>query len=504
MQEFPLKPLNLLGKEFKLLAKNTSMLAATRVFQFLTGLFRIKLSAVLLGTVGMGVIDQFTFLTNKISRLSTIGTVEGFIKQVASNTQNEKIEQILNSTLKSYILVISGFVVVSSAISLFFQDFLTNYIFGDLIYIEYFYLAILTFPLLVIGSVPFSILKAFKNIKAISKSRIYIVIAQLIIAIPMIYFYKLNGAIIYIPISYIIDFLFLHYFAKKYYYTKYNLSIISVIKAPLITAYLKELFVFSGFGLTVGVYAVISEVVCRSIVVSELGVEIIGVYSPIILFSSLFSGFILPSLSTYLYPRFCELTKNDEVNDVINSAIRLATLVLIPFLFIGIPFQKLLIVLFFSSDFIEATNYLPYHFLGMVFFVWGYVFSQWFTPNGKIKIYGFFRVIYFTVDIVVTYYFVKYFGLYGWMLKFIIAPVLFSGIYHIYLRKKISFVLTSKNMKIMFFLLAGAALLILLQFFYNMQIVTMVIGVLLFFSTYFFLNNDEIGFLKKLLSYIKR
>ena len=277
------------------------MLAVTRVFEFLSGLFRVKISAILLGTFGMGIIDQFTFLINKISRFTTTGTVEAFVKQIASNTQSDKIAKILNSAIKSYSLVIFGFVIIVSSIALFFKEYFTEYFFGDITFVKYFYLALLTFPLLVLRSIPFSILKAFKNVKTISKSRIYIVVVQLFIAIPMIYFFELKGAILYIPISYIIDLLFLYYFTRKFYLSENKISIISIIKAPLITSYLKELFLFSGFGFTVGVYAIFSAIICRSIIVANLGVEAIGIYSPIILFSSLFTGlFFQPSQHIYI------------------------------------------------------------------------------------------------------------------------------------------------------------------------------------------------------------
>ena len=192
MLDFQQKKLNLLGNEFKLLAKNASMLAGTRVFEFLTGLIRVKISAILLGTFGMGIVDQFTFITNKISEFTTKGTVDAFVKQIASNNKNDKIGVILNSAIKSYSLVIFGFVILASTIILFFKEDFTKYLFGDIAFMKYFYLAIITFPLLVLRSIPFSILKAFKNIKKISKSRIYIVLVQLTVAIPMIYFFKLS------------------------------------------------------------------------------------------------------------------------------------------------------------------------------------------------------------------------------------------------------------------------------------------------------------------------
>lgn len=498
MLEFQQKKLNLLGNEFKLLAKNASMLAGTRVFEFLTGLIRVKISAILLGTFGMGIVDQFTFITNKISEFTTKGTVDAFVKQIASNNKNDKIGVILNSAIKSYSLVIFGFVILASTIILFFKEDFTKYLFGDIAFMKYFYLAIITFPLLVLRSIPFSILKAFKNIKKISKSRIYIVLVQLTVAIPMIYFFKLKGALLYVPFSYIIDLLFLNYFVRKYYFIKYKISIISVIKAPLITSYLKELFLFSAFGLSVGVYAIISAVICRSIVVSKLGVEAIGIYSPVILLASLFTGFILPSLSTYLFPRFSELTDDSKISNITNEAIRLSTLILIPLLFLAIPFSDLFIGVFFSEDFIESSNYLPYHIFGMIFFVWRFIFAQSLTPTGKIKIHGIFRVLQFSFDIGVTYFAVKHYGLYGWMLKYILSSLVFFIVYALYSKNRMDFRLEVKNLTLMIFLLSCSIIIIVFKSVLSWNFIAMFLGVALLFLTYFFLSKDELNYVKKL------
>ena len=474
------------------------MLAGTRVFEFLTGLIRVKISAILIGTVGMGVVDQFTFITNKISEFTTKGTVDAFVRQIAVNTQNDKIREILNSAIKSYTLVIFGFVIIASSITLFFKEDFTEYIFGDRTFIKYFYLALFTFPLLVLRSIPFSILKAFKNIKSISKARIYIVLIQLTFAIPMIYFFKLKGAILYIPISYIIDLLFLNYFVRKFYFKVYKISIISIIRAPLITSYLKELFLFSGFGLTVGVYAIVSAIMCRSIVVSELGIEAIGLYAPVILFTSIFIGFILPALSTYLYPRFSELKKNSEITNVINQALRISTLLLIPFIFIGITFNKSLIEMFFSKDFIDASNYLPYHFFGVLFFVWRFILAQSYTPTGRIAAHGLFRILQFSIDMVITYYAVTNYGLYGWMLKYVLSSIIIFLIYFLYSKIKMSFKIELKNLSLMMYLLISTFAIILFQSVLNLYIIPMVLTPVLILLTYFFLTKEEIGYLKKI------
>ena len=72
------------------------------------------------------------------------------------------------------------------------------------------------------------------------------------------------------------------------------------------------------------------------------------------MFASLFTGFLLPSFNTYLYPRFSEVKSNFEAAGIINDALRLASLSLLPLILIGIPYRSILIETFYSKDFLEA------------------------------------------------------------------------------------------------------------------------------------------------------
>ena len=185
------------------------------------------------------------------------------------------------------------------------------------------------------------------------------------------------------------------------------------------------------FGLTAGVAIIFSDTLTRSIVVTQLGITKIGVYSPVITWAGLFTGFILPSIGTYLYPRFSEAKSNYEIIGVLNDSIRFVTLMMIPFLLLSIPIRFQIIPLFYSKEFIAAGNYLPWHFLGTLFYLWMYVFSQAMTPTGRIKIHGTLVIIMCVVDLAIVYFLVPIIGLYGWMLKFIISPTI---IFHYLLR----------------------------------------------------------------------
>jgi len=257
--------------------------------------------------------------------------------------------------------------------------------------------------------------------------------------------------------------LFHYFYAQKKYFKLYNITLQKILIAPFSVQFIKELFQFSVFGITVGTYSIVSEFFCRSIVVSNLGIDKIGLYSPIITFAGFFTGFLLPSLSTYLYPRFCELKTEREISGLLNDSLRLGTLMMIPLLLLGIPFARVTIAIFYSIDFIEATSYLPYHFIGVLFYVWWYVFTQAMTPTGKIKQHGFFQLLFYSTDIAVTYIMVKHFGLWGWMLKHIISPFIFFWVYAFYSKKKMGFKLSEKNRNLMLYLFAASIIIIVID-----------------------------------------
>ncbi|PQJ73795.1 oligosaccharide flippase family protein [Polaribacter gangjinensis] len=487
--------------EFRELLKGTSFMMVTRFAQFSAGMVTTKISALLLGTTGIGIINQLTFLTQKMSQFTTLSMVEAVVKQIAENKYEKDVKEIISSAFKSYIILVSSFSLISITFLSIFSSDLTIHVFGEKEFISYFFIAIFTFPFLIITSIPFAILKGFRDIKLISRIRITIVFTNLVIAVPLIYFYKLDGAVAYIPISYIVD-LILHLFiANKLYFNKLGINLNSIFKASFRTDFVKELFYFSGFGIIVGTYAIFSEFICRSIVVSQLGIDKLGLYAPIIMWGSMITGFLLPALSTYLYPRFCELKNNAQITGLLNDALRLGTLVIIPLLFIGIPYKEFIISIFYTKEFVLAAKFLPYHFLGLLFYVWWYGFTQAMTPTGRIKQHGFFQILYFSLDMLVTYYFVTNFGLYGWMLKHIISPFVFFWIYIVYANIKMEYRITRENIILMLFTLVSSVILIMLMniSFENFEINTL-LGPLLLICSYFVLKKEEQLFIKKKLS----
>jgi O-antigen/teichoic acid export membrane protein len=307
---------------------------------------------------------------------------------------------------------------------------------------------------------------------------------------------KLNGAIVFVFLSIVFSMLVDYFLIKKNYLNPLGISLKDFIKANFSFFYLKELFIFASFGLITGIMIIFSDLFCRSIVVRNLGVEKIGIYSPIITWGGVFTGFILPSMSTYLYPRFCELKNNTEITGLLNDVIRLITYLMLPLLFIGIPLRKIIIPLFYSNAFLESAKYLPFHFLGILVYVWWYALGLVFTPIGKIKLHGFYMIMFALIDMSVVYFLVPKIALYGWMLKFVVSPIISLVIYFLYLRKFIGFNLTRNNFQIISFVVFALFALFSILYITNDNIILeTAFGVFICFISLFFLKKNEKAFI---------
>jgi O-antigen/teichoic acid export membrane protein len=489
--------------ELKILFKNTVYLVATRVVKFAVGFIRAKMVAIFLGTLGAGIIVQLDQLTQALTQFSMLCMNDGLVKEIAESDKDESgFKQKLAGLIKSYIIMVTLILVLVFAISLYFSRAITVYFLGDIKYYGYFIIGLVSFPVLVINSISFAILKSFKQIKYIARSELIVLIINILIFIPMIYFWGLTGAVIYIILSLFILFIVNQYYAQKIVLSVIKISLKDIIKAKISRKAINELFVFAGYGLTAGMAATLAEIVTRSIVVTKLGINQIGIYSPVIIWSSLFTGFILPSIGTYLYPRYCECKSDIELTGVINDSLRFVTLLMIPILLISIPIRYQIITIFYSKDFTTAGNYLPWHFLGTLFFLWMYVLLQAMKPTGRIRTEGIVTILGCVLDLAIVYYLVSKIGLYGFMLKFLVSPIIIFVYYIYYWKKQIHFKLEIRNLLIMGYAVLSTIFLILIeQFAISNFKINFVIGALFMGVAFLILDKTEQNYIIKKITF---
>ena len=99
----------------------------------------------------------------------------------------------------------------------------------------------------------------------------------------------------------------------------------------------------------------------------------------------------------------------------------------------------------------------------MLFVIWSSIFAQIFWPTGRLKHQFIFVIIINVLSLGLIYYFVPIYGLYGYLIKFTIVPLLTVLMYFVFWRKRIKFRFKKENITIMLFGLLCSVLLLLLK-----------------------------------------
>ncbi len=470
-------------------------MASSKLLKFAFGIIRSKLSAVFLGTEGVGIISQIQFTNLQFQKFTLLGMPDGLVKQIASSKASENFRSKLINSLKSYIIIVTFTTIIALALLMYLSDELTYYFYGDKKYLAYYYISIISLPVLIINSISYALLKAFKAVKYIANAEIISNISSFLLFVPAVFFYGLTGAVIVLLLNLIINLIINQANSTKHVLQPLKISLLDIQKGILVRKDIKELFTFAGFGLTIGIYQLATDIFCRSFVVNRLGIKSIGVYSPIQSWESFLTGMLLPTIFTYLYPRFAEAETNNEIVNILNDVFRLISFLMIPFLIVGIAFRKLLIPLFYNYEFSAAASYLPGHFLGTMFTMWMFSFSQVFTPTGRINIYVFFMFLQYSLNVIVVYSFVPIWGLTGWMLKFLIPPMIFYFIFYYYLSKNIGFYFIKDNRFLMIYCLSSSLILYGVSEFSN--VIGMTTAIIFACFSWFFLRATEKEFIFK-------
>lgn len=501
-----MNPKNKKPSEMKTLAQNTIILGSPKLLNFVVGILKVKFAAIFLGTTGIGLMNQLLSTVNQI-RLSTLSFLpDGMVKLIAQeNAKGFDLGKIAD-IIKTYFLMVLPIGIFTTILGYMFADQLTIYIFGDIKYKLFFIIGFTAIPVSILGASLRAFLKAFKEIKSFAIAEFVIIGLNLITFLPLVYYFNIIGGIIYTTLSFFISFVVIIYLVNKNVFQKHQIPLRSLKTAIFSQKYFKELLAFISVGVVAGTFRVVENISSRAIVVTHLGIDKIGIYSPITKWEGLFIGFILPSVYTYLYPRLSEAKDNRDIINVINDVIRLITFLTLPFIIIAISTRQWIVPLFYSDDFIEATIYLPFHFSFLLFAVWGTIFEQIFAPTGRLGVFLIFVIIFNVISLALVYYFVPIMGLYGYLLRFTIKPLLIVVTFFVFWRHNIDFELKKENMYLILFSIFCAALLVFFkdsnyyfQFF---------ISIVLLFGMVFMLKQKEKEFvrmrLKKILKKFKK
>ena len=327
----------------------TSLFGGVQGFNMLMSFVRNKVVAVLLGSVGIGLIDLYnrtlSFLTAITSLIAPVASVRVLSVAHESEDVDELNKQI--KIVRSWTLLTA---IVAFTLCIIFSPLISEFTFHDYLHMHRVIALSPILPLVAISGSELSILKATRQLSRLAWSSFYGAIALAAISIPLYFLLGTTGivpalvlstaAVCAIQLCYTLP---LH----PWHVSPFKLSVLRQGKSLV---HLSIMYTLAGIA------ASASELIIRSFIVSQDKVSMVGLYSAGIIITIAAAKFLFVAMDADYFPRLSGCCKrNARMNVTINRQLEVCVLLLAPFLIVFNMFMPFIVRLLFSSQFLSIV-----------------------------------------------------------------------------------------------------------------------------------------------------
>ncbi|MBI4915349.1 MAG: O-antigen translocase [Acidobacteria bacterium] len=166
----------------------------------------------------------------------------------------------------------------------------------------------------------------------------------------------------------------------------------------------------------------------RAMVVRELGLDAVGLYSATWALSSVYVGVVLSAMGADFYPRLTAVASDPAaVNRLVNQQTEMGLLLAMPGLLATLVLAPWVLRIFYSADFVAATEVIRWQILGVGLRVvsWPMAFVQ--LALGRGRVYMATEAVSALFHVVLLYAGIRSLGLLGCGVSFFAAYVAFTA-----------------------------------------------------------------------------
>lgn len=411
---------------YRTIFKSSAIVGGAQIFLIIIGIIRTKVLALLLGPAGMGLVGLYSTATTLIGTVTNLGIGNSGVRVVAEaagSGDNKKISHTV-MTLRRMSLA-SG--IIGMLCLLAFSFPLSWLTFGDKHHVLGMALMSLTLLFTGISSGQTALLQGLRRLKELASSQILGALFGTIVSIILVYALREDGVAAYLVAVSAFSILTSWWYARKIRVENESLSF-------------REIMIESrsllGMGMAFMISALLTSGVAygaRVLILWQLGKESVGLYQATWALSSLYVSFVLNAMALDFFPRLTAVANdNTEVNRMVNEQTEMGLLISTPGVLATITLAPWILSIFYSSEFIAATEVIRWQIIGIALRVvsWPLGFIQ--LAKGKGALFVITEIVASVLHIILLFAFMKIYGLIGVGISFALLYVCYStGIYFV-------------------------------------------------------------------------
>lgn len=487
------------NQDIKKSIKATSLFGGVQVFSILVSIVRTKIVALLIGPVGVGIVELYNSTIKLITSFTDFSLNVSAVRDVAiayKSQDEDRLSHIISILSK----IVWGTGLLGTFVCLVASPLWSKLTFGNYEYTIGFAILSGTLLLTQLQNGKTVILQATERFKYLAYSGIIGNICGLLTAVPIYYIWGIDGVIAVLFLVALFPYIIVSYFSSKLDIKYENVKIPTVLKEG--KTMLKQ-----GFFLSVNfILSTLVFYVLRIFITNRGGIAEVGLYSSSFVIVNTYVGMIFTSMGQEYYPRISSLVENKaKFNDAINSQIYLSLLLLGPMIAFFLVFSNQLLTLLYSDKFVGASMLMALSMLGVVFQAPGWCLGFAFLAKGDNKAFFCFETIAKVFKLVFDLLFYYLWGLTGLGLSFLISFIYYMIQSTIVCRHRYGFRLSLNNIALVLaYFVIGVVILYLIiniSLLYRIVIGMVFVAVMSYYS-FCKLNTivDITGFIKNKFS----
>ena len=347
------------GSSYGQILKSSSIIGGAQGINYLIGMVRTKLVAVLLGPSGVGLVGLYQSATGLVGTIAGLGIGSSGVREVAEaysqNDPNQIAQTVKTLRRACWVTGIFGWALTAAL-----SYYLSLWTFGSG---ERAGAIALLGGTLLFGSISggqTALLQGVRRIADIARINVASAICGTLVAVGFYAWLGERGIVPALITTAAFNLAVAWWFARR-------VEVIHVAQSFATNWRISKRLV--GFGLAFMLsclFTAVFALAIRGLIVRELGMEANGIYQAAWGISGLFAGFILGAMGTDFYPRLTAVAHdNVKINQLVNEQTEVGILLALPGLIATLSFAPWMMRIFYTAKFIPGADMLPWFILGV-------------------------------------------------------------------------------------------------------------------------------------------
>lgn len=441
----------------KSIFKTSIITGGSQLIVALFKMVRAKALALILGAAGTGLIGLYMSITGLVNSISAFGLPSSAVREIAkSNSKENKTE--IGETLFVFRILIFLTSFIGFLFILIFAKQLGHYTFKD--YLHTREIQWLSFLVLATGlsTGQNALLQGLRKIKELALAKIIGVVIGTAICVTLIFIFKEDGIIPFILFGG-----FTTAFVSWTFARRVNIKQIKV-EFSRFKAISKKLFAM-GLAFLVGGLAIsFSAFYSRIIITDSFSLVELGFYTASWTLSAVYVQFVLSAMGADFYPNLVSKIEDKKVStQLVNTQLLVGIVLSITGIIAVIGFSGLILSMFYSKEFIEASVLLQWMTFGMALKVIIWPLGFIIAAKGKSKLFIINEIVWVILFLGLMHPMIHFFGLEGVAIAFFITYAIYGLIIFVSAKRLIQFKFTLQAKKTISFFILCISLVFLSQ-----------------------------------------